>query len=34
MEDVKRSKEKDSSRMDELEEGVWSSVQQEVISKD
>ena len=27
------SKEKDPSRMDELEKGVWSSVRQEVISK-
>ena len=26
-------KEKDPSRMDELEEGVWNSVRQEVISK-
>ena len=28
-----RSEEKDPSRLDELEEGVWSSVRQEAISK-
>ena len=28
-----RCEEKDPSRLDELEEGVWSSVRQEVISK-
>ena len=28
-----RCKEKDPSRLDELEEGIWSSVRQEVISK-
>ena len=29
----RRCEEKDPSRLDELEEGVWSSVRQEVISK-